>query len=262
MLASGGFEWNADLRPRVPARPDDPPGVDRDEHRRRPADGDEGRSDDHQHARGVVDPRRRRARGGQPARADPGQRAADAAALDHGQPARPAVHQRGGELQRLRRRLPRRGRLPVRVRQPAVLAGVRPERTSTRYGFRVAAGGGGGQVPAWIPRGDTPAELAAVVGIDGEELERTVERWNAAVRRGPRPRLRPRRQRLRLLVGRPAPQGPARRHARPARRAARSTPTRSTAARSARRAGRGSIPTLACSTSTATRSRVCTPPAT
>ena len=32
------------------------------------------------------------------------------------------------------------------------------------YGFRVAAGGGGGQVPAWVPRGDTPAELAAAAG--------------------------------------------------------------------------------------------------
>jgi 3-oxosteroid 1-dehydrogenase len=47
-----------------------------------------------------------------------------------------------------------------------------------RYGFRVAAGGGGGQVPSWIPRGETPAELGAVVGIDPEELERTVQRWN------------------------------------------------------------------------------------
>ena len=65
-------------------------------------------------------------------------------------------------------------------------------------------------MPAWIPQGDTPAELADKLGIDGAELERTIERWNAAVRRGPRSRLRARRQRLRLLVGRPAPQGPPR----------------------------------------------------
>ncbi len=47
-----------------------------------------------------------------------------------------------------------------------------------RYGFRVMAGGHGGDVPDWLPRGDTPAELAAAVGIDGEELERSIARWN------------------------------------------------------------------------------------
>ena len=52
------------------------------------------------------------------------------------------------------------------------------------YGFRVAAGGGGGQVPSWVPRGDTPAELAAAVGIDGDELERTIERWNTLCAEG------------------------------------------------------------------------------
>ena len=46
------------------------------------------------------------------------------------------------------------------------------------YGFRVSAGAGGGAVPSWVPSGNTPAELAAELGIDGEELERTVERWN------------------------------------------------------------------------------------
>ncbi len=47
-----------------------------------------------------------------------------------------------------------------------------------RYGFRVSAGGGRGDVPEWLPRGDTLAELAERVGIDGGELERTVARWN------------------------------------------------------------------------------------
>ena len=42
----------------------------------------------------------------------------------------------------------------------------------------MSAGTGGGEVPAWVPSGATPAELAAVIGIDGDELERTVERWN------------------------------------------------------------------------------------
>jgi 3-oxosteroid 1-dehydrogenase len=46
------------------------------------------------------------------------------------------------------------------------------------YGFRVTAGGNGKEVPAWIPRGDTPIELAAELDIDGAELERTIERWN------------------------------------------------------------------------------------
>jgi len=47
------------------------------------------------------------------------------------------------------------------------------------YGFRVSAGGIGSEVPAWIPRGDTPQELAAQLGADGEELVRTIERYNA-----------------------------------------------------------------------------------
>lgn len=53
-----------------------------------------------------------------------------------------------------------------------------------RYGFRVSAGGTGSQVPSWIPRGDTPQELAAKLGIDGDELERTIERWNGLVEAG------------------------------------------------------------------------------
>ena len=47
-----------------------------------------------------------------------------------------------------------------------------------RYGFRIASGGHGGDVPAWIPKGDTPRGLAEELGIDGDELERTVARWN------------------------------------------------------------------------------------
>jgi succinate dehydrogenase/fumarate reductase flavoprotein subunit len=46
------------------------------------------------------------------------------------------------------------------------------------YGFRVTAGAGGEGVPDWVPRGDTPTELGEVLGIDGNELERTVARWN------------------------------------------------------------------------------------
>ena len=119
ILASGGFEWNERPGARVPARPDDPPRLDRDPHRRRPAHGDEGRGDDLEHARGVVDPRRRRAARVEPDGPGARQRPAHAAALDHGQPPRPPLHERGGQLQRVRRRLPRGGRVEVRVRQPA-----------------------------------------------------------------------------------------------------------------------------------------------
>lgn len=47
-----------------------------------------------------------------------------------------------------------------------------------KYGFRVVAGGVGSEVPSWVPRGETAAELAEVLGIDGDELEATIERWN------------------------------------------------------------------------------------
>lgn len=47
------------------------------------------------------------------------------------------------------------------------------------YGFRVGAGSIGHGVPAWIVRGDSPGELAEQLGIDGVELEATVDRWNA-----------------------------------------------------------------------------------
>jgi succinate dehydrogenase/fumarate reductase flavoprotein subunit len=52
------------------------------------------------------------------------------------------------------------------------------------YGFRVTSGVGGGAVPSWVPRGETLQELAAVVGIDGAELERTVARWNGLCAEG------------------------------------------------------------------------------
>jgi 3-oxosteroid 1-dehydrogenase len=48
-----------------------------------------------------------------------------------------------------------------------------------KYGFRVAAGGvGTSDVPSWVPTGQTPAELAEVLGIDAAALQATIERWN------------------------------------------------------------------------------------
>ena len=48
-----------------------------------------------------------------------------------------------------------------------------------RYGLRVASGNVKGDVPDWLPKGDTPAELAARLGVDGDGLDATIERWNA-----------------------------------------------------------------------------------
>jgi 3-oxosteroid 1-dehydrogenase len=47
------------------------------------------------------------------------------------------------------------------------------------YGFRVTAGGAGAEVPDWVPRGNTPAELAEKLGVDGRELTDSIARWNA-----------------------------------------------------------------------------------
>ena len=47
-----------------------------------------------------------------------------------------------------------------------------------RYGFRVASGVEAHGVPAWLPRADTPHELAAILGIDGDGITATIERWN------------------------------------------------------------------------------------
>ena len=41
-----------------------------------------------------------------------------------------------------------------------------------------------GAVPAWLPRAETPGALAALIGVDPEGLERTVARWNKACAEG------------------------------------------------------------------------------
>jgi len=48
-----------------------------------------------------------------------------------------------------------------------------------KYGFRVASGVEGKGVPAWVPRGDTPAALAEEIGADPKGLTDTIDRWNA-----------------------------------------------------------------------------------
>jgi succinate dehydrogenase/fumarate reductase flavoprotein subunit len=48
-----------------------------------------------------------------------------------------------------------------------------------KYGFRVASGVEGKGVPAWVPRGATPAELAELIGVDPHGLTAAIGRWNA-----------------------------------------------------------------------------------
>ena len=52
------------------------------------------------------------------------------------------------------------------------------------YGFVVGAGGSPKVVPSWVPRADTPAELGQLLGVDGEELTLTLHRWNEHVAAG------------------------------------------------------------------------------
>ena len=201
----------------VPAWSDVAPGVDRDEHRRWPPDGDEGRRDVGEHARGVVDPGGVGARRGEPDGTGPDQRSANAAPFDHGQQAGTPVHERGRQLQRVRRRLPRRGRVALRVRQPAVLARLRRElRRQVRVPGRVRRRGQGG-----AGLGAARRHTGGTRGGDRRRPEgphrhdRPLER---PVRRRQRSRLRPRRQRLRSVVGRPVPEGQAGGDTRAARR--------------------------------------------
>ena len=48
-----------------------------------------------------------------------------------------------------------------------------------KYGFRVASGIEAKGVPDWVPRGDTPGELAERIGADPKGLTDTIERFNA-----------------------------------------------------------------------------------
>ena len=55
-------------------------------------------------------------------------------------------------------------------------------RCAERYG--VFGAGPGQEPPGWLLRADSLAELAAAIDVPAGALERTVERWNEAVRRG------------------------------------------------------------------------------
>ena len=168
------------------------------------------------------------------------------APLDHGQPPGQAVHQRGGQLQRLRRRLPpvRRGRL--RLREPALLAGLRPgvrpplrllRPRSPRLRSRLAH-----------PGADPVEALAEAARDPGRRARETVERGTSWPTRATTP----------TSTGATAPTT--------AGGATRRTTDRATlgpletapfyaielsAATSAPRAARGPTPTAGCSTSTA-----------
>src|SRR4051812_36491157 len=47
-----------------------------------------------------------------------------------------------------------------------------------KYGFRVASGIEAKGVPAWVPRGHTPEDLADAIGIDAAGLGTAIGRWN------------------------------------------------------------------------------------
>ncbi len=235
MLASGGFEHNAEMREKYQREPIGAdwtvgaaantgdgitPGIAA-RRRRRP------------HGRrlvGPVDP----AAGGPvvlPGRAQP-------ARLDHGQPGGPAVRQRGRAVRRRRARDVRRRGGDRRPAHP-VLAGVRPalpqplpvrraRRRASRSRPLVQARHRSSRPtprPSWPRRSASPA--------DG--LATTVERFNGFARDRRGRGLPPRRQRLRPVLRRPAQQAqPVPRRHRPGRR---STPSRWCPATSAPRAG-------------------------
>lgn len=48
-----------------------------------------------------------------------------------------------------------------------------------KYGFRVKSGVEGRGVPDWVTRADTPAELGELIGADPAGLIESIERWNA-----------------------------------------------------------------------------------
>ena len=135
VLATGGFEFDQDLVRdflRGPIR--HPAGV--------PTNTGDGLlmamrigARARQHARGLVGPGRRTAphRRRRPPAGPAGPARADPAAVAHGQPLRRPVHQRGGQLQRPRRRLPpvRRGARSATSTSPAGWSWTRASSTGT-----------------------------------------------------------------------------------------------------------------------------------
>ena len=203
MLATGGFEWDRDLVRAFLRGPMTHPVCVADQHRRRPADGDARRRDAGEHARGLVGPRARRAAEETTAWAgcwSTAQRTLPH--CDHGQPAGPAIHQRGRQLQRARRRVPRRGRVAASSTSTS-----RAGWSSTRHyvatcGFRVRArrwrhrcptgSRGATRPPSWPTRSVSPA---AALASDGRAVER------ASAREGRDPDFGRGRERVRRLRG-------------------------------------------------------------
>ena len=127
VIATGGFEHNADLKRAFLRGPCTHTVAVETNDRRRPEDGHARRRDARKHARGVVDADDRVADRHRPHRPAAADLRADAAGRDHGQPRGQAVHQRGRELQRVRGGVPRAGHDHGRLPQPAVLAGLRSD---------------------------------------------------------------------------------------------------------------------------------------
>ena len=245
----------------VPARAVHPHRGGGHQRGRRPEDGHARRRDDRQHARGVVDADDRGAhehRRDGPADAD---LRAHAARRDHGQQDGQALHQRGRQLQRLRRRVPRAGHHHAFEYEPALLADLRPD-LARQVRLRRRPRRPEKAPTDWITAA-TPSQ--AWPRSSGSPATRSRRRSSASTRTRATSRTP-----TSTAAGAPRTSGGATRRCATARRAPRSdrsrprpsTRSRSTAARSAPRAARRPTPTPACSTSTATSSRACTPPAT
>ena len=155
----------------------------------------------------------RLARGDGPAAAD---LRADAAARDHGQPLRQALHERGRELQRVRRRVPRAGHHHGRRTRtcPAGWSSTRPGSTGTASPAASAAPRRRRRTGS--PSADTPEGLAEKLGIPADALKETIERFNANARDS--------RTRTSTAAGAPRTSGGATRRCATAPRAPRSGP--------------------------------------
>ncbi len=184
----------------VPAGPDAWRGLATQQHRRRSADGDGARRRPGQHGRGMVgahraDPRRHvRRPSAQPQRAA----RAHPPAKHHRQPGGQAVPQRSGRVQL--------DGGPVPLPRPASSGTPTTRRGScstpcTSSTTDSSGWNPDGPVPDWFCQSADLAELGEKTGIDAAGLARTLARLECQRRRRARPRFRPRRKRLRRLLG-------------------------------------------------------------
>ena len=240
ILASGGFEWNRDARARSSSAARSPTPTARPATRatacrwRWPSGADLGNMSEAWWCPSVGHPRRGvRRPPAQPRRL----RHALAAALDHRQPAGPALRQRGAELQRpdeavLRLRP---GRATSGPTCPRASSSTRASATSTRC-MTVMPGHARARVAPPAPTRST--SWPRKIGVDARGPRRDRAALQRLRRRGRRPRLPPRRERSTTTST--ATPTTSRTPTWARSRSRRSTRSRSTPAPSAPRAARGS----------------------